>query len=677
MRKTANIEVKRIILCVFAVVFIIMLAACSSGGETTEQILSGSYIPKDGIFNLIDGSPVMSIDFKGAVFTLNDGEWSGEYTINDGILRFDNYTVEFYKYEASVFLNGVEFIKGTINSDDKNDVQATDFLESVVGRDIVIPGKNVKIYGDYIYFIHINDRESERGGKLYRMKTDGSERQTLIEDSDIEYFDMADDWIYYGGLSAVKIDGSEQKKVSDGLYANAYKVYGDRIYYINPNDGNTLYSMTTDGTGIQKITNDSVGHQFFVDSETAKMNFQISDGKIYYHVITDERQQIYALYSVNIDGTERQKLLDHYVRFQVRGDKIYYTYGNSLYVMNTDGSNGKNLHEPVFSFDITEDRIYFGVNYEIYAEGDRLYSDYSAVGLYSMKTDGSDIREIVKSPVNNISGYRDVKVMGNRIYFSFDYYIDDRLYSDGLHSIRTDGSDFRRVQIRGDSHGNIVYWASDGEISEETEITDDLMAVNGKSVIIESENAFVEFKDVIGLGNKVIIISFYNPGNDTDAVLYLNGVMLRVINLPSTGYGGYMTINIDVQELALGSLNTVRLVGTGGQFHVDLISAGYILPRIAEASNFEEKVLTSVALGERELMKTQAYYSLKDIADPNLTEEARAELRANYLFAEYGAFYVFDANASAREISEIAGYIAKTDYSIEDLMRDVDFANTK
>jgi hypothetical protein len=35
---------------------------------------------------------------------------------------------------------------------------------------------------------------------------------------------------------------------------------------------------------------------------------------------------------------------------------------------------------------------------------------------------------------------------------------------------------------------------------------------------------------------------------------------------------------------------------------------------------------------------------------------------------------IFDPYASAREIAEIAGYIAKTDYTVEDLLKDRELA---
>ena len=81
-----------------------------------------------------------------------------------------------------------------------------------------------------------------------------------------------------------------------------------------------------------------------------------------------------------------------------------------------------------------------------------------------------------------------------------------------------------------------------------------------------------------------------------------------------------------------------------------------VIPRFIEKSVFES-LLERIPEDEgRKLEKMRAYYSLRDISAPELSEEARIELLLMFPFIERGAVYIFDPNASDREITEILGY---------------------
>jgi hypothetical protein len=95
------------------------------------------------------------------------------------------------------------------------------------------------------------------------------------------------------------------------------------------------------------------------------------------------------------------------------------------------------------------------------------------------------------------------------------------------------------------------------------------------------------------------------------------------------------------------------------------------LPMIVEKTFFEERVLAAIpketVLKIRD--KMQAYYTLKDPSDPNITERARAELLEELPFTKEFPVYVFDPNASQREKDQILELFRyHTDITGNDLM---------
>lgn len=90
-----------------------------------------------------------------------------------------------------------------------------------------------------------------------------------------------------------------------------------------------------------------------------------------------------------------------------------------------------------------------------------------------------------------------------------------------------------------------------------------------------------------------------------------------------------------------------------------------LVPRMIEQTSFEENILQYIT-NEREHKKMEAYYTLKNANDPTLTERARKELQVSYPITKFMAIYIFDPNASDRELTEIEGYIKKnTKYTFE------------
>ena len=87
----------------------------------------------------------------------------------------------------------------------------------------------------------------------------------------------------------------------------------------------------------------------------------------------------------------------------------------------------------------------------------------------------------------------------------------------------------------------------------------------------------------------------------------------------------------------------------------NLIPIELFLPVIIEKSCFEEQILAYLDTGSFE--KFMAYYTLKDLADPNITDTAKEEILAEYPICKYYAVYVLDPYASEKEKNVILDYL--------------------
>lgn len=101
--------------------------------------------------------------------------------------------------------------------------------------------RKMEVSGEWIYFVN------ERDQSLYRMKTDGSDLQTIVETpaGNFGSFDIKDEWIYFtrsASLHKVKIDGTEKEMlyytgmdspqiIDDVIYLKKILSNGDQELY--------------------------------------------------------------------------------------------------------------------------------------------------------------------------------------------------------------------------------------------------------------------------------------------------------------------------------------------------------------------------------------------------------------------------------------------------------------
>ena len=181
----------------------------------------------------------------------------------------------------------------------------------------------------------------------------------------------------------------------------------DYIYYINADDNGAIYRIQTDGSGKQKLSNDSSDH------------LNLFDERLYYHNSDD-----YGIYSMKTDGSDRQRLGNGAAMgINVVDDRIFYA-GGGIFSMNADGSDVRTLCD--------DDSMYLNVS------GGRIfYSNwYDSRKLYSISLDGSDRRKL------NDDDSSLINIVGHWVFY---------LYDDLMYMMRTDGSELQRISSVPDS----------------------------------------------------------------------------------------------------------------------------------------------------------------------------------------------------------------------------------
>ena len=129
--------------------------------------------------------------------------------------------------------------------------------------------RGINIVGDWIYYLASFPDSNDLYGnyKIYAIKTDGSERQLVLEDGWIGSLNVSMDWIYYTRdlygdgdtatfslMHAVKTDGSEKRTLADGveLYTGALNIVDDWIFCVSAEEPSKnlkeYYFIKTDGT---------------------------------------------------------------------------------------------------------------------------------------------------------------------------------------------------------------------------------------------------------------------------------------------------------------------------------------------------------------------------------------------------------------------------------------------
>jgi hypothetical protein len=241
--------------------------------------------------------------------------------------------------------------------------------------------------------------------------------------------DQHDGWIYLTGdfdgdsgdpallegnkLYKMRNDGTGMTKISND-YVSDIKVIGDWIYFREIYSSN-LYKIKKDGTGKTRIISDRVYY------------LKIMGDWIYYSNNSDMGQ----LYKIKLDGTGKTKLTQDVATYIVgEGDWIYYTNQSDnwkLYAIKTDGSQKTKLTDTYAS--------------DLNLEGGWLYYLHSTADnksyIYKVKTDGTEntkLNEFRTSSINVSNGwiYYVLKDYSDKIQANWRY---------GVYKMKTDGTE--------------------------------------------------------------------------------------------------------------------------------------------------------------------------------------------------------------------------------------------
>lgn len=196
---------------------------------------------------------------------------------------------------------------------------------------------------------------------------------------------------------------------------------GEWIYFCNASDERRIYKMKLDGSGKEKISDDSAA------------SLEVLDGWIYYRNDSDGLK----LYKMTVEGSEKVCLRnDGTYRHKVMGEWIYFIYENIdliieggtspdyLGKMRLDGTEFTLLSlEDCNTFAVSEGWIYVAINGE---------ESKNSSGIYKMDTSG----EIIQKLSDNVGGYLNI-VDGWLYFFNHE---DFKLYR-----VRTDGTSEEKI----------------------------------------------------------------------------------------------------------------------------------------------------------------------------------------------------------------------------------------
>ncbi len=239
--------------------------------------------------------------------------------------------------------------------------------------------ESINVLGDWIYYHDSAITEGIKG--IYKAKPDGSEK-TLILEGQYGYLFVADGWVYYtdgnqvtgGRLHRVRTDGTDNQKLTDDI-CMSINIVGDMVYYVI-DDKNYVYQMKTDGTERQRFSPAITAKTVVVEGNA----LYTYDGSSFQHI--------------NLDGTGYKRYpLEDVEFFTVYGGYVYYTKSKNeittYYKSNLDMSETIEL--------ITVNGPYSNMMYTCVVN-DWLYfpNGEDRLKMYRVKTDGSEKLEPVR-----------------------------------------------------------------------------------------------------------------------------------------------------------------------------------------------------------------------------------------------------------------------------------------
>ncbi|GMQ56140.1 hypothetical protein AN1V17_05330 [Vallitalea sediminicola] len=310
---------------------------------------------------------------------------------NDKKLIIDKMVGSFIIYNNSIYYTDMS---------DNYKLYSFNIINSKITNITNIPVSNIKRSGNTIYFL---DNKKRIG--IYNAATGNDSRYINVFTT---IYDIVGNIIYYknedddGKLYKIKTDGSENIKITENTIKDIY-ANDENIYYVEKNGANLLY----------RISNEQAEGEFLDMISMAYTDMEIIDGKFYmsvaseggnyytvekylqdlkFNVSFDMEKQIDVkwkyfvykvdgymgyLYKYNVDTNEIKLIVDKWVSdFQIEGKYIYYTgldginINFSTYIdrINLDTDEIDNIitfSDPRIyniSFKVIKDNIYYSLD---------------------------------------------------------------------------------------------------------------------------------------------------------------------------------------------------------------------------------------------------------------------------------------------------------------------------
>lgn len=187
---------------------------------------------------------------------------------------------------------------------------------------------NMDVFGEYLYF-------TNGFNKIYRIKTDGNGEMEEFFNERVTSFVIYGDYVYYTklkdnyGLYRIKLDGSQNEKVFEGMF-DTYYIKEGYIYYLNYNSG--IYKVNTNTKEVQELVGAPVNQKFILAGDY-----------IYYYSKIDNG----GIFKVGIDGRDNKKILNGgYSPTMVTDQHIYFTKSfEEGPIQMRSGLDGKNIED--------------------------------------------------------------------------------------------------------------------------------------------------------------------------------------------------------------------------------------------------------------------------------------------------------------------------------------------
>ena len=278
-------------------------------------------------------------------------------------------------------------------------------------------------------------------GELIKINADGSVTIDLSSNGRPHSLNVVDGWIYYISGNSMNPDGLIYKIREDGtentLITSADSGQGFSQGYTTQNIGNTLriivvddwiycrvYEAVDDGryNVIYRINADSGAVERLQQVGASMHGLAVYDGWIYYSTGSAEQDEL-GTYRMRTDGTDNSKIAEVLIPFpSIVNNKIYYIGGERyIYSMKLDGTSVERVADGIMavSLNVDGDWIYYATGSEvckvktdgtentklcdypstdsiqINVLNDWIYLMDRASGMYKVKTDGSELQEVV------------------------------------------------------------------------------------------------------------------------------------------------------------------------------------------------------------------------------------------------------------------------------------------